>query len=231
MLSPERKFPVVVVAFVSERDDLQREQFVLVNKTKPLPRDLINELLPRVAISSTPRGWQHRRLASEIVDVLRWTTASPFCGRVRGVGSSGEGCNISFAAVLAAVEGSVRRGLLREQIEAQERADPEDLANTVAVFFDGVRRTWPYAWSGSPRTSRLVNGVGIAGMAALLEVVMKGIDPRGKRPARTVARRLSPLIDVCRWTEGRWRGLELQNTSQDKRRLAAHLLEVYARRV
>ena len=42
-LPADRQFPVVVVGFSSDSADLQREQFALVNKTKPLPRDLLNE--------------------------------------------------------------------------------------------------------------------------------------------------------------------------------------------
>ena len=56
-LPPERHFPVVVVSFSSSSLDLQREQFVLVNKTKPLPRDLLNELLPHVD-AQLRKAWQ-----------------------------------------------------------------------------------------------------------------------------------------------------------------------------
>ena len=41
-----RQFPICVVAFVTECDQEQREQFILVNSTKPLPKGLIYELLP-----------------------------------------------------------------------------------------------------------------------------------------------------------------------------------------
>jgi hypothetical protein len=39
------KFPVCVVAFVTDDDQEQREQFILVNSTKRLPKGLIYELL------------------------------------------------------------------------------------------------------------------------------------------------------------------------------------------
>src|SRR4051812_11555812 len=44
--SRNQGLPVPVVAFVSENLALQREQFILVNKARPLPGRLINELLP-----------------------------------------------------------------------------------------------------------------------------------------------------------------------------------------
>ena len=40
------KFPVFVVAFIAKDDNEQREQFILMNNTKPLPTGLIHELLP-----------------------------------------------------------------------------------------------------------------------------------------------------------------------------------------
>ena len=42
-LTSSSDFPVVVVAFQATSPEMQREQFILVNKTKPLPRDLLNE--------------------------------------------------------------------------------------------------------------------------------------------------------------------------------------------
>ncbi len=50
------QFPVCVVAFVTDDDQEQREQFILVNSTKPLPKGLIYELLPttRAKLSIPP---------------------------------------------------------------------------------------------------------------------------------------------------------------------------------
>src|SRR5262245_49054845 len=44
--SRRKDFPVAVNAFVADDVDLQREQFLRVNSTRPLPRGLITELLP-----------------------------------------------------------------------------------------------------------------------------------------------------------------------------------------
>ena len=56
-------FPVVIVGFQASSPELQREQFILVNKTKPLPRDLLNELLPHIQASQLPKPWQLRQTA------------------------------------------------------------------------------------------------------------------------------------------------------------------------
>ncbi len=45
---------VPIVAFVAPTIDVQREQFIVVNKAKPLPKRLINELLPEMSIDLPP---------------------------------------------------------------------------------------------------------------------------------------------------------------------------------
>lgn len=54
-----KSFPICVVAFIAESDAEQREQFILVNATKPLPKGLICELLPTTE-AKLPGLLQHR---------------------------------------------------------------------------------------------------------------------------------------------------------------------------
>lgn len=233
-MDARRVFPVVVVAFQSMSEDLQREQFVLVNKTKPLPRDLLNELLVHVD-AELPTIWQLRRIASAVVEQLRFDRRSPFYGRVRGIGSLGEGFNISQAALLAVVETSIRRGgVLASYCSIQDRVgDVPGMATVVSIFFQGVKRVWPAAWEANPRTSRLVHGVGITALGRLMDVIMAEVGTNGQRAVGKVARRLKKIDQRCAWMAGCWpKPLdcawdELQNTSQDKRRLADYLLHEY----
>lgn len=235
-LDPSRQFPVVVVAFQSSSLDLQREQFVLVNKTKPLPRDLLNELLPHLE-SDLPTVWRLRRVAAAVVETLRFDRSSPFYGRIRGLGVWGPRSNISQAAVIAVVEASVRRGGVLADHDAPEYrlVDVAAMAEILSVYFRGVARVWATAWDESPRASRLVHGVGITALGRLMDVVMSDVDVAGRRAVSSVERRLRRLEDRCAWTDGRWpRPLDcpwnaLQNTSQDKRLLADYLLNEYAR--
>jgi DGQHR domain-containing protein len=235
-LDPLREFPVVVVGFKASSDDLQREQFVLVNKTKPLPRDLLNELLPHVE-TQLPKPWRLKRVAARVLELLRFDKQSPFYARIRGVGSYGEGSNISQAAVLGVIEASIRRGGVLSPFysASSDSAEVEAMARVVRVFFSGVERVWPYAWNGNPWNSRLVHGVGISAMGNLMDVIMDEVDSESPRAVSSVVRRLRKIERGCAWTEGRWRKLDcawdqLQNTSQDKRRLAHYLLSEYERR-
>jgi hypothetical protein len=45
----KQPYPVPVIGFVSSDIETHREQFILVNKAKPLPTRLINELLPELS--------------------------------------------------------------------------------------------------------------------------------------------------------------------------------------
>ena len=40
------RFPIPVTAFITDSQEEQRQQFILVNSAKPLPKSLIYELLP-----------------------------------------------------------------------------------------------------------------------------------------------------------------------------------------
>ena len=232
LLPNSRKFPVIVVAFVASSPEVQREQFVLVNKTRPLPRALLSELLPSVD-THLPPAWQRRRIAGAVAEVLRFDKASPFYGRVRGIGSSAEGCNISLAALLEVVDRSARaRGVLATRLGAGD-ADIAEAARIVSVFFSAVARVWPEAWAGSPWTSRLVHGVGIAALGRLMDHVMLDVDHERPRAIASAERRLRPIAGRCAWTEGYWPSPlgcpwnALQNTVQDKRRLGEYLVSLY----
>ncbi|MGP0100212.1 MAG: DGQHR domain-containing protein DpdB [Solirubrobacteraceae bacterium] len=236
-LPPTRTFPVVVVGFLAATSDLQREQFVLVNKTKPLPRDLLNELLPHIK-TELPKPLQMRRVAATVVEKLRFNRESPFYGRIRGLGASTEGCNISQAAVLAVVETSIRRGGVLAPYYSPDptAADAATMAHILETYFKAAAQVWPYAWNENPWTSRLVHGAGITAMGRLMDVLIPEVNIASPRVVGAVERRLRKIEPRCAWTSGRWpRPLScpwdaLQNTSQDKRRLADFLTAEYERR-
>lgn len=232
-LDGRKHFPVVIVAFQSASQELQREQFLLVNKTKPLPRDLLHEILPEVR-SKLPRDLEKRRLATKVLQLLRFDVASPFFGRIRGLGADDEGANISQAALLAVIQNSIRKkGVLFDHFDGGgKKHDYKRMARDVAVFYEGVRRTWPSAWDGNPKTSRLVHGVGIVALGHLMDRVMHEVDASSPKAAVAVANRLGRIERRCAWNSGKWPVLgcawnELQNTSQDKARLTEYILKEY----
>jgi DGQHR domain-containing protein len=57
--------PLCVVAFVAASEEEQREQFVLVNSAKPLPKALIYELLPSMSDGASLEQRRIQREAQE----------------------------------------------------------------------------------------------------------------------------------------------------------------------
>jgi DGQHR domain-containing protein len=81
-LSKRKDLPVAINAFVADRVDLQRDQFIRINNTKPLPKGLISELLPDVD-SQLPTRLAAKKLPSALCDVLAHHPQSPFRGIIR----------------------------------------------------------------------------------------------------------------------------------------------------
>jgi DGQHR domain-containing protein len=232
-LDRTKHFPVVVVGFQSDSDELQRNQFVLVNKTKPLPKNLLNEILPDITAPLT-KTLARQKLAAQVVTRLRFDSRSPFYNRVKGLGVDGENVNISQNALMEVITNSMKqRGVLFEQYKSEAKKQSYDrMANVMSVFFDGVRRTWPEAWDSNPGQSRLVHGVGIVALGHLMDKVMHEVDESSTKAVSMVYNRLLPLRDRCAWMEGRWptinrRWNELQNTSTDKSLLTDYLVKAY----
>lgn len=228
-----KHFPVVVVAFQSDSPTLQRDQFVLVNKTKALPKNLLNEILPEVS-SPLPKTLRRQQIAAEVLHRLRYDSKSPFVDRVKGLGAEGDNVSISPNSLLSVIQNSFQqRGILFEQYDpAAKKQSYDRMARVMNIFFEGVRRTWPEAWEGTPSTSRLVHGVGLVALGHLMDKVMSEVDVSSSKAVSVVYNRLSPLTHRCAWTQGRWPKLacawdDLQNTSTDKARLTDHLLREY----
>src|SRR5207249_8354657 len=79
--SRRSELPIPVNAFVADEIELQRDQFLRVNNTKPLPRGLITELLPEVS-TPLPANLQAKKIPSAICNLLNSEPRSPFCGLI-----------------------------------------------------------------------------------------------------------------------------------------------------
>ena len=69
-------FPVCVVGFIADGLEEQRQQFILVNATKPLPKGLIYELLPSTE-GKLPAALQKRRYPALLSERLNFDDDSP----------------------------------------------------------------------------------------------------------------------------------------------------------
>ena len=75
-------FPVSVVGFQAKDDRDQRDQFILVNTTRPLPTGLVYELLPTTT-ALLPERLRRRQFPAYLVERLNYDAASPLRGMVR----------------------------------------------------------------------------------------------------------------------------------------------------
>lgn len=236
--SSRKDFPIPVNAFVADNVDLQRDQFLRINSTKPLPRGLIDELLPEVT-TILPSNLGVRKVPSALCDMLNQDPESPFYGLIRRASTS------KANKQTAVVTDTVVTKMLYDSFSQHSGAlfpfrnvasNSTDFAGIRAVlftFWKAVRDTFPEAWGIPPEKSRLMHGVGIRAMGRLMDRVMQLVDADQPRAYMMVRRELERIRPVCHWTEGSWDDLnglpwdELQNLGKHHRILSSLLIRAY----
>ena len=231
-------FPICVVAFITDDDQEQREQFILVNSTKPLPKGLIYELLPsttgeaplaptRTAVSRPPPrpAEPRRRVAAPRADPHADRRHRPHQGQL-GPQDAREQPERRCAVSLP------RR---RREYAGGHRLHAPRAPRLLAGDLSGLPRRLghlaaplPAHARGRHREHRLRDG---RDRGPLPQVGIPDVEQFRKD--------LEPLRDVCRWTDGYWdfgpgiqrKWNEIQNTPRDIQILANYLLVQYKSRV
>jgi DGQHR domain-containing protein len=188
-------FPVCVVGFVTEGFEEQRQQFILVNATKPLPKGLIYELLPSTE-GKLPIALQKRRHPAELLERLNFDSDSPLKGLIRTT-TNGTGV-IADNSILAMLQNSLTDGSLYrlDDIELQ--------LGLLKEFWHAVMETFPDAWGRPPKLSRLMHGAGIVSMGFLMDSISDRHRKRHVLNRRFFQREISLLASDCKWTAGEW---------------------------
>ena len=231
------KFPVCVVGFITADVHEQREQFILVNSTKPLPKGLIYELLPNTK-AKLPSILQRRRFPAFLADRLNYDEDSPFKGLIQ-TPTNPEGV-VKDNSILRMIEQSAAEGALyafRDNSSGTQQAEP--MLRVLKGYWSAVAEVFPDAWAKSPRRSRLMHGAGIVSMGLVMDAIADRFGARAQPSQEDFAADLKPLAEICRWTSGFWefgpgaqrRWNEIQNTSKDVQLLANYLLYQYKARV
>lgn len=225
--------PVPVVAFVARDLEVQREQFILVNKAKPLPSGLINELLPEVD-RRLPRDLAVKRIPSELCNLLNRDPESPFFELIaRQSTRKDRKAVIKDTALIDMILKSLSNPLgALSQFKGlgSEQSDVEGMYNTLVVFWTAVRRAFPGAWGKPPSKSRLMHGAGIKAMGVLMDRIV----PRAvasPKPEGHISKALERISPKCCWTEGTWPDLgmewrEIQNVPRHVKLLQDQLLRL-----
>lgn len=227
-----KSFPVPVVAFVSEELSVHREQFILVNKARPLDPRLINELLPELD-TVFPRELSSRKIPSELVNLLQTSRDSPFYGLIKRISDDSSSAVVIDSALIKAIRSSINGALgclAPYKATAGSPADVDAMYRILKAYWSSVRTVFPDAWGRPATESRLMHSAGIEAMSLLMDRVM------ARAPVDTdllghATEALSRLAPYCRWTSGRWQELqrdwnEIQNVRRDIRLLSSHLIRL-----
>lgn len=225
------RIPVPVIAFISPDIETQREQFILVNKAKPLPTRLINELLPEVD-ALLPRDLASRKLPSELCNLLNKDPKSPFYQLIRRESNAhGEHGVVVDSAILDSIKRNLRSPMgALSQYKNSFYSDPDAMYQTLLMYWSTVRDTFHEAWGKPPTESRLMHSAGIKVMGALMDQIMLRADSTS-HPEAEIRTSLARLVPHCRWTEGiweelNWRWNEIQSTTQHISRLSEYLIRL-----
>lgn len=228
-------FPIAITGFITANEDEQREQFILVNSVKPLPKSLIFELLPATE-GILPNSLARKRLASLILERLNYTVDSPFFQRIR-TPTNPDGF-IKDNSVLRMLDNSISDGVLYIfRDPSTGLGDVDQMAEVVNRFWRAVALTFSSDWESTPRKSRLVHGVGIISMGFLMDACASRLDTTtGLIPSTDdFCRQLSTISSSCHWSSGQWKlapGVfrdwnDFENTPRDIQMLTNHILSLY----
>jgi len=229
-LSQARKVDVLVpvIAFVSADIEVQREQFILVNKARPLPPRLIDELLPEVG-TLLPRDLAARKLPSELCNLLNRDPKSPFHQLIRRESEpDSTSAIVTDSAVTQSIQANLRPPLGALSLyRSAGGSDVSAMYRALHLYWSAVRDAFPEAWGKPPAQSRLMHSAGIRAMGALMDQVLLRAEA-AQSPETDVAASLKRIAPFCRWTEGAWEGLgwswnDVQNTGRHIKQLSEHL--------
>jgi DGQHR domain-containing protein len=220
----DKDFQVFVSVLVCKDYDELRQQFVLINNTRPLPKALIYELLP--STPDLPERFTARAFASKLVELLNYDESSSLHGQLfQHTNPSGV---IRDTAIQKIVMNSVSDGAMREFTEKPDFLEAS--FTLISSFFAAVQEVFPEAWKGhKPQTSRLIHGAGIVAMGYLMEFVYSRYNAKTKDD---FIKYLQAISASCHWTSGVWSFSEvdqrewnkIQNVASDIMTLASYLI-------
>ena len=239
--SKRQGFPVPISAFVADDLESQKEQFLRINNTQPLPRGLVNELLPDVD-TVLPSHLAARQAPARLCELLNRDPESPFMGLIHrsSIRGAAKGkVTVSDTAIVQMIQESLTTPsgcLFPYRNIATGETDFAGVRQVLVLYWSAVKAVFPEAWGLPPVRSRLMHGAGIRAMGRLMDRVMSSVRADEKNAAQLVKRELLRVKDVCRWTDGEWEELgglkwnEVQNVPTHVKVLSNFLVRAYLQR-
>lgn len=222
----EKSFQVFVSGILCQNEEELRRQFILINNTRPLPKELIYELLP--GISELPERMSSRSMASALTQRLNFDRTSSLYRQIH-LHTNPDG-KVASNAIQRVIMTSRSHGALR--ILSQSPDGDEKCFLLMSDFYRAVQAVFKKDWDGlTPKTSRLVHSVGIISMGRVMEVAFQIGESRNFGDFCGV---LESIHDQTHWTHGKWlignsdnirerAWNEFQSTHPDIQMLSEHL--------
>ena len=229
---------VPITAFITDDFEVHRSQFLLVNKVKPLPKGLINELLP-VVNTTLPPSLAKNKIPSELCNILNKDPDSPFKGliiRITTDRKKDKTAVISDNSIIQVIKislNSMHGCLYQYKNVASGEIDVESIRRILNLYWTEVKNLFPDAWGKHPVKSRLMHGVGIKAMGTLMDRIMGNIHPDDKNAHEYIQKALRPIKNYCAWTCGTWDQINgipwnaLENTPSHVKLLSNMLIRIY----
>jgi DGQHR domain-containing protein len=233
-----RDIPVPVSAFVADDVDTQRDQFLRVNSTKPLPRGLITELLPSVT-NVLPANLTARRAPAALCEMLNADPRSPFHGLIKrssDASNKRKSAVLSDTTIVQVLQDSLTTPsgcLFSYRNIATGETDFDGVRQVLFTYWSGVKAVFPDAWGLPPTKSRLMHSAGLRAMGKLMDRIMAAVDVDRPGAPDRVRREIARVKPVCRWTSGVWDELgglewdEVQNVPAHIRMLSNALVRAH----
>lgn len=231
------QFPVCASGFITDDVREQTEQFILVNSTKPLPKGLIYELLPKTD-AQLPTALHRRRLPAMLMERLNLDADSPLQGKIRT--TTNPAGTIKDNSILKMLDNSLSDGALFHFVRPEEEggSDQERMLKVLHHYWSAVAQVFSAAWGLPPAKSRLWHGAGLISMGYLMDTISDRLRERRGTEVPTEAQyiaELTPLRQHVHWTTGTWnfgdgkrrKWNELQNTPGDIALLSDYLTGQY----
>jgi DGQHR domain-containing protein len=230
------ELPVPVVAFVCGDLEVQRQQFILVNKARPLPHRLIDELLPETSGVVLPHELASRRIPSALCNALAEDKLSPFYGLIRRPSMSHDSERVVLdSAVTRMIRDRINHplgALAPFKTFGETRTNVQRMYQLLFAYWAAVKEVFPDAWGKPAVKSRLMHSAGIAAMGVLMDRIIArlgtpdDLQPKVRTELRRIARK-------CAWTEGTWplvqtRWDAIESTPRDIRTLSDVLVRLYS---
>ena len=233
--------PIPVVAFIADSLEVQREQFIRVNKTKPLPKGFIDELLPTIN-GILPSDLDSRKIPSAITELLNFDPKSPFYGLIQKVSvENNENFKpiIAHNSIITILKNSLNNtaGCLFPYVGVNNgETDLDSILKIIYTYWNCVKKVFIEDWGKPSNQSRLMHGTGIFAIGALMDTIMRNVNPNDKRIENRIIKELQKLKPYCKWSGGIWEELnlewrEIQNIPLHKKLLTAYLIRQFNKEI